>query len=182
MKYDVIVGNDLSLFTNQNDQIGATLRLDAGPTLGASNNSTFIIRAYGDTTGGAGQALAWGAYNGGKNDGGFSAANFQNMGMLIAANTTYTFTIDVHADTLDYDISIFNGTATVSLADRGWRSTLDGTNSDLVFIGRQDINTDAFRTASTIFRSPSFPNRVPSHFSASQASPCCAAGVSAEWG
>jgi hypothetical protein len=143
VKYDVIVGSDLSAFTNTNDQIGATLRLDAGPTLGASNNSTFIIRAYGDNTGGAAQALAWGAYNGGKNNGGFNAALFQNMGMLIAANTTYTFTIDVHADTLDYDISIFNGTTTVSSADLGWRSTLDGTNSDLVFIGKQNITTEA---------------------------------------
>ena len=43
----------------------------------------------------------------------------------------------------DYDISIFNGTTTVSAVDLGWRSTLDGTNSDLVFIGRQNVNTDA---------------------------------------
>lgn len=144
VKYDVIIGSDLSKFTNTNDQIGATLRLDASPFSGASNNSTFIIRAYGDTTGGAAQALAWGAYNGGKNNGGFSSGLFQNMGMLIAANTTYTFTIDVHADTLDYDISIFNGTTTVSASDLGWRSTLDGTNSDLAFLGRQDVGTDGF--------------------------------------
>jgi MYXO-CTERM domain-containing protein len=146
VKYDVIIGSDLSLFTNGNDQIGATLRLDSipQPASGASGNSTFIIRAYGDTTGGAAQALAWGAYNGGKNNGGFNDLLFTNMGMLIAANTTYSFTIDVHADTLDYDISIFNGTTTVSLADRGWRSTLDGTGTDLVFLGKQNLGTDNF--------------------------------------
>jgi hypothetical protein len=140
VKYDVIIGSDLSLFTNANDQIGATLRLDTipAPASGASANSTFIIRAYGDTSGGAAEALAWGAYNGGKNDGGFNAGLFTNMGMLVAANTTYTFTIDIHADTLDYDISIFDGTDTVTLADLGWRSTLDGTNSDLAFLGKQD--------------------------------------------
>lgn len=143
VKYDVIIGNDLSFFTGADDQIGATLRLDAAPSSGASANSTFIIRAYGDTSGGAGEALAWGAYNGGKNNLGFNAALFQNMGMLIAANTTYSFTIDVHADTLDYDISIFNGTTTVSASDLGWRSTLDGTNSDLAFLGKQNVDTDS---------------------------------------
>jgi hypothetical protein len=139
VRYDVIIGSDLSLFTNGDDQIGATLRLDSisQPASGASANSTFIIRAYGDGSGGAAQALAWGAYDGEKNNLGFSASKFQNMGMLIAANTTYSFTIDIHADTLDYDISIFNGTTTVSLADRGWRSTLDGTGTDLVFLGKQ---------------------------------------------
>jgi hypothetical protein len=66
------------------------------------------------------------------------------MGMLIAANTTYSFTIDIHADTLDYDISIFDGTDTVTLSDLGWRSTLDGTGTDLAFLGKQNINTDGF--------------------------------------
>jgi hypothetical protein len=144
VKYDVIIGSDISFFSSADDQLGATLRLGVDGSSGASADSTFIIRAYGNATGGAAQALAWGAYNGGKNNAGFNAGLFQNMGMLIAANTTYSFTIDVHADTLDYDISIFNGTTTVSLLDRGWRSTLDKTGSELVFLGRQSLITDNF--------------------------------------
>jgi hypothetical protein len=145
VKYDVMIGNDVSLFSSADDQIGATLRLGADGASGASADSTFIIRAYGNATGGAAQGLAWGAYNGGKNNGGFNAGLFQNTGMLIAANTTYSFTIDVHSDTLDYDISIFNGTTTVSLSDRGWRSTLDKAGSELVFLGRQSVITDNFK-------------------------------------
>lgn len=86
-----------------------------------TNTSSFIIRAYGVTTGTA-QAGKWAFYNGLGDAGGFNANNFVDSGMTLTANAIYHFTITSNAATEKYDISVSDGTTTVSQTNLGWRT------------------------------------------------------------
>lgn len=110
-----------------------------------SNASSFIIRAYGASPVAGKNASEWLLYSGAGDGGGFSTANFQNSGMTIVAGTTYHFTITNYHATETYDVSIFDGTNTVSAAGLGWRADAGGGVQDaLAFNNKESATTDTF--------------------------------------
>jgi hypothetical protein len=117
LRIDTLTGWDAT-----SDAITLNANNASGTTYGASGNSSWIIRAYGATSGGA-TASQWAFYNGAADGGGFSSANFVSSGMTVSAGTTYSFTIVSDPDTKKYVTTISNGTTTVTSASMGWRAT-----------------------------------------------------------
>jgi hypothetical protein len=113
----------------------------AGTNFNVSNNSSYIIRAYGASPSAGKNANEWLFYSGAGDGGSFSAANFQNSGMTITAGKTYTFTITSDQATKKYTASIFDGTSTVTTASAlGWRAAAA---SNSVAINRKvNVGTD----------------------------------------
>ena len=103
---------------------------------GASADSSFIIRAFGAAPGGGLPALTWGVYNGGKNRGSYSAANFVNSGMALATRKTYAFTIALHPVPLTYDVTISDGVSSVTKTNLGFRDNAFALPNALVFNSR----------------------------------------------
>lgn len=112
----------------------------AGTNYNVSNNSSFIIRGYGASPATGKNANEWLFYSGASDGGGFSAANFQNSGMTIAAGTTYSFTVTNDPVAKKYSVSIFNGTTTVSASNLGWRANT--ASNGIAFNQRVSLGTD----------------------------------------
>jgi len=114
------------------------LTLTDGPSTagGSSANSSFIIRAYGASPGGAMPGKKWALYNGAKNAGAYNAANWVDSGVDIAAGKTYAFTIGLHPASLTYDATINDETATVTVTNLGFRDNGFTIPNTLIFNAR----------------------------------------------
>jgi hypothetical protein len=108
-----------------------------------SGSSSFIIRAYGATTGTA-TAGKWAFYNGGKNSAAFNASLFQSSTMSVVAGTTYQFTVDVNPLTGTYAATIDDGTSSVSATALGFRSATFTSRNVLNFDSAKSVATDTF--------------------------------------
>lgn len=130
----VVRPDALAGFNSINDYLTIT----DGPSSagGSSANSSFIIRAYGATPGGTMPALKWALYNGGKNAGAYNAANWVDSGMSIQAGVTFGFTITMHPQTLTWDVTITNGTTSVTLTNLGFRDSAFTLANTLIFNAR----------------------------------------------
>jgi hypothetical protein len=87
-------------------------------TYNVQTNASFIIRAYGAASGNA-VANRW-AFNNGSSTG---AISWVDSGMELVAGTTYSFSITSYPATKTYDVSINDGTTTVSQMGLNWRNT-----------------------------------------------------------
>ena len=124
----------MSNFTTANDYVTIT---DGTSAIGGSSaESSFIIRAYGAAPGGTMPGLAWALYNGGKNRGSYNAANWINSGMALVAGRTYAFTIALHPAQLAYDVTIADGTSSVTKTNLGFRDNAFALPNTLVFNAR----------------------------------------------
>jgi hypothetical protein len=124
----------LGNFNNTNDYISLS---DNTTTGGAGTNSTFLIRAYGATTGTATGGV-WAFHNGTQN-GTFSTNLFQSSTMAVTAGVTYSFTIDVNPLTRTYDVSIYDGSTTVSATGLGFRKSANTGADYLNFTTKNDV-------------------------------------------
>jgi hypothetical protein len=126
--------DSMSNFTTVNDYVTVT---DGTPSIGgSSSDSSFIIRAYGASPGGTMPGMTWALYHGGKNRGGYSAANWVNSGMTFAAGKTYAFTIALHPSQLSYDVTISDGATSVTTTNLGFRDNAFALPNTLVFNAR----------------------------------------------
>ena len=105
-----------------------------------SGSSSFLIRAYGATTGNA-NALKWAFYNGNKDSAGIDTTRFSSSTMSVVQGTTYQFTIDVNPLNGTYGATIDDGTNSVTATALGFRS---GT-----FTGRNYLNFNSAKSALT---------------------------------
>jgi hypothetical protein len=103
---------------------------------GSSSESSFIIRAYGASPGGTMPGITWALYNGGKNRGGYNAANWVNSGMSLVAGKVYAFAIALHPAQLSYDVTISDGTSSVTKTNLGFRDNAFALPDTLVFNAR----------------------------------------------
>jgi hypothetical protein len=121
-------------FNTVNDYVTVT---DGTASIGGSSaESSFIIRAYGASPGGTMPGLSWALYNGGKNRGSYSAANWVDSGMTLAAGRVYAFTIILHPARLAYDVSIADGVSSVTKTNLGFRDNAFALPNTLVFNAR----------------------------------------------
>lgn len=131
--------SDLSNFDTSNDYVFLTQALRQHG--GTSSDSTFIIRGHGADSGGA-VANKWAWYDGNADNGSFDTNLLVDSGMLMEAGVTYSFTINVDVDNMSYDVTIDNGTASVSGTNLGWRSSLDHTENWFIAGSKQDLSSD----------------------------------------
>ena len=127
----LVRADSLAGFTSSNDYLTVT----DGPSTagGSSSGSSFIIRAYGASPGGTMPGLKWAVYNGGKNAGSYNAANWVDSGMAIAAGKTYAFTIVLRPVQLTYDVTINDGTTSVTKTNLGFRDNSFTLPNTLIF-------------------------------------------------
>lgn len=136
LRLDTLTGWD-----NSNDYVSVHANSTAaGTNFNVSNNSSFIIRGYGASPAPGKNANQWLFYDGAGDAGGFLPANFVNSGMTIAAGTTYVFTVTNNPATKEYDVSIFDGTTTVSANNLGWRANT--ASNGIAFNNRVSSGTD----------------------------------------
>lgn len=130
----LVRADSLAGFTSINDYLTVT----DGPNTagGSSSGSSFIIRAYGASPGGTMPAKKWALYNGGKNAGSYNAANWVDSGMAIATGKTYAFTIVLHPVSLTYDVTISDGTTSVTNTNLGFRDNGFSIPNTLIFNAR----------------------------------------------
>ena len=137
--------NAMTNFTTTSDYVTVT---DGTPSIGGSSaESSFIIRAYGASPGGTMPGLAWALYNGGKNRGSYNAANWVNSGMALAAGKTYAFSIVLHPVSLTYDVTISDGTSSVTKTNLGFRDNAFALPNTLVFNARIAITNNPLAVA-----------------------------------
>jgi hypothetical protein len=106
-----------------------------------SNLSTFIIRAFGASPAAGLNANEWLLYDGAA-DGSFDVANFKSSGMTLSEGATYHFTVVSNPATKKYDVTVSNGTQTVTVKRLGWRAA---TASDhLAFNHKVSVGGDSY--------------------------------------
>lgn len=91
------------------------------------SNASFIIRAHGAANGSA-VANRWAFNNGGST----GAISWVDSGMELFEGITYSFTITSHPSTKTYDVSINDGTNTVSQTGLNWRHTTNSPPSNVL--------------------------------------------------
>lgn len=107
-----------------------------------SNLSTFIIRAFGASPAAGLNASEWLLYDGAADGGAYDPANFRASGMALTENTTYHFTVVSNPATKEYEVTIHNGTQSVTVNHLGWRAV---TASDhLAFSHKVGLVGDSF--------------------------------------
>jgi len=149
LTFNLRLDSTTGVFNNATDNLTVTARSNAGATSG--NESTFLIRTFGATNGPL-ATREWGVYNG---DGVSSANNFNRFvptGLVCHPGVTYTFTIDLFGATGPgttggkahgtYDVTITDGTNTVTVPGSRYRSTAYSTGSYLSFSAGQNLTTD----------------------------------------
>jgi hypothetical protein len=146
---------DLRLEPNANfstaaDAYSVSLNSVSGVSPGA--NSTVYIRAFGAANG-AMAAREWCVFNG---DPGlvnaYDLARFRPTGLVAQPGVTYHFTVDIFAGmgagtyngktNGTYDVTITDGTNTVTVVNSGFRSAAYSAGGYLAFAAQQDVATD----------------------------------------
>jgi hypothetical protein len=129
LRVDALTG-----FNSSGDYVTIT---DGTPSIGGSSvESSFIIRAYGLAPSGASLPPAvWGLYNGDRNRT-YNAANWVNSGMSLVAGRIYTFTLTLRPGQLSYDVTISDGTSSVTKTNLGFRDNAFALPNTLVFNAR----------------------------------------------
>jgi len=149
LTFNLRLDSTAGVFNNATDNLTVTTRSIAGAASG--NESTFVIRAFGAANGPL-ATREWGVYNG---DGVSSANNFDRFvptGLICQPGVTYAFTIDLFGATGPgttggkahgtYDVTITDGTNTVTVPGSRYRSTAYSTGSYLAFSAGQNLTTD----------------------------------------
>ena len=153
-------------FTTTSDYVTVT---DGTVSIGGSSaESSFIIRVYGASPGGTMPGMAWALYNGGKNRGSYSAANWVNSGMALVACRVYSFVIVLHPMPLTYDVTISDGLSSITKTNLGFRDNAFALPNTLVFNARiANTNSPLAVAVDSISVSP---RPVPSPFLAGPSS------------
>jgi len=120
--------------------------------------STVYLRCFGASPGtgsnGVITAREWCVFNGTPGTGdNYAVAKFVKSGMIAVPDTTYSFTIDIYAAPAagtasgkthgTYDVTITDGTNTVSIPGSGFRSAAYTSGGYLSFAAQQNSATDA---------------------------------------
>ncbi len=143
-------------FDNAGDAYTIALSNVAGTA--PAGNSTVYLRCFGASPGsGSNGVIAekeWCVFNGipGTADA-YAVSRFVKTGMIAAPGTTYSFTIDIYAAPAagtasgkthgTYDVTITDGTNTVSVPGSGFRSAAYSSGGYLTFAAQQNSATDA---------------------------------------
>ncbi len=133
--FDLRLGAANTGFSGASEHL--TLCGNAGD-VSSSGASTWIIRAVGGTN------PQWQCYNGGRDGGGFNAANLVNSGMPAVAGVTYGFTVSLDPTTRTYSVVITNGATSVEVTGLGFRCTAASIGNSIGFFGFKDSAADAF--------------------------------------
>ncbi|MBC8011801.1 MAG: Ig-like domain repeat protein, partial [Burkholderiales bacterium] len=139
-------------FNHADDIYSITLNSVAGASPGI--NSTIYIRAFGATpVGSTLQAREWAVFNGNPSvSTAYDVTRFRGTSLIAQAGVTYTFTVDIYAAAAagstngkthgTYDVTITDGTSTVSLPGSVFRSTSLSAGGYLAFAAQQNLATD----------------------------------------
>ena len=149
-----------------------TVSINSVPGASSGGNSTVYIRAFGAATG-AMAAREWCVFNGDPGvANGYDIARFRPSGLIAQPGVTYHFTVDIYAGSGagvsngktngTYDVTITDGTNTVTVINSGFRSAAYSAGGYLAFAMQQDNATDnlAF-SVDSIVMTPLLPATSP---------------------
>ena len=149
-----------------------SISLNSVPGASPGGNSTVYIRAFGAATG-AMAAREWCVFNGDPGfANGYDIARFRPSGLIAQPGVTYRFTVAIYAGSAagvsngktngTYDVTITDGTNTVTVINSGFRSAAYSAGGYLAFAMQQDNATDnlAF-SVDSIVMTPLLPATSP---------------------
>ena len=107
-----------------------------------SNLSTFVIRAFGASPAAGLNGSEWLLYDGTADGGAYDVTKFRSSGMALVENSTYRFTVISNPATKRYEVTIHNGTQSVTVKDLDWRAAVG--SDHLAFHHKVNQSGDSF--------------------------------------
>lgn len=149
LTFDVRLDSSATVFNSSGDILNITDR--TGGTISTGGDSTFFICLFGAPYGSA-RAREWAVFNSNGADSAYDPARFVPSGMICVPGVTYSFTVDVFGGTGagtiggkangTYDVTITDGTNTVTVLGSRFRSNAYASGGYLSFFTQQSLATD----------------------------------------